>query len=253
MTAPRIVAAGGFVLAVLATGHVPAPEKFDLPPMGPPERYGSLLLDRVSTAHDIAGVGFSHALHRTRHTCRVCHFELGFAMERGATEITEAGNVAGEFCGACHDGERAFAHQEPHCVTCHSGTDGPPRRAFKRLKKLPRTKYGDRIDWVAALERGLIAPEHSVLDEHYEPISFERDLLLEADWTGIAPAVFSHDAHGAWLDCGDCHPDLFNVKKKATKHFNMRYNLEGKFCGACHLAVAFPMDDCVRCHPGMSK
>ena len=31
----------------------------------------------------------------------------------------------------------------------------------------------------------------------------------------------------------------------------MKYILEGKFCGVCHLNVAFPLDDCQRCHPDM--
>ena len=31
-----------------------------------------------------------HSLHRMRHTCRVCHFELDFAMRAGLSEITEA-------------------------------------------------------------------------------------------------------------------------------------------------------------------
>ena len=29
--------------------------------------------------------------------------------------------------------------------------------------------------------------------------------------------------------------------------------LNGEFCGVCHLTVAFPMDDCQRCHPGMKE
>jgi len=33
----------------------------------------------------------------------------------------------------------------------------------------------------------------------------------------------------------------------------MQYILETKFCGACHLTVAFPLDDCLRCHPGMGQ
>jgi c(7)-type cytochrome triheme protein len=51
-----------------------------------------------------------------------------------------------------------------------------------------------------------------------------------------------------WLDCNNCHPDNFNIKKKTTKHFSMERILKREFCGVCHLTVAFPMDDCKRCY-----
>jgi c(7)-type cytochrome triheme protein len=68
--------------------------------------------------------------------------------------------------------------------------------------------------------------------------------------TIIPPAVFPHKDHTVWLDCDNCHPDLFNIKKKGT-HFSMNELLNGNFCGVCHTKVAFPMDECKRCHPAM--
>lgn len=47
--------------------------------------------------------------------------------------------------------------------------------------------------------------------------------------------------------------DIFNIKKKTAKLFEMRYILEGKFCGVCHLDVAFPLDECELCHPGIRR
>lgn len=29
--------------------------------------------------------------------------------------------------------------------------------------------------------------------------------------------------------------------------------LKGEFCGVCHLSVAFPVNDCARCHPGLKE
>jgi hypothetical protein len=31
----------------------------------------------------------------------------------------------------------------------------------------------------------------------------------------------------------------------------MKHILDDKFCGACHMKVAFPIDDCKACHPSM--
>ena len=82
-------------------------------------------------------------------------------------------------------------------------------------------------------------------------MAYKKELDIPANWALIPPAAFPHDKHMQWLDCGDCHPGIFNVKVKSTMHFEMRYILEGKFCGVCHLNVAFPLHNCKRCHPGM--
>lgn len=48
--------------------------------------------------------------------CNDCHPKT-FAMKKGTAKIA-APHKAGEFCGTCHDGKKAFA-QEGNCVKCH--------------------------------------------------------------------------------------------------------------------------------------
>jgi c(7)-type cytochrome triheme protein len=237
--------------ALLLVPRTAAPGRFDLPPLPKPARFGNVVIDRHSEEHDTKAVVFRHWSHRIKYTCRVCHFELDFAMETNGSGIAEKANRQGRFCGACHDGDTAFGFDETTCPRCHTGSDGGSSRDFKALKKLPKAPFGNEIDWVQAVKDGLITPAQSVLEEDFEAIEYTKELLLEAEWTMISPAVFPHDAHQQWLDCANCHPDIFNIKKKTTEHFEMRYNLQGKFCGACHLRVAFPLDDCKRCHPSM--
>lgn len=222
---------------------------FKLPPLPKPWEYGNVTIDRLSGSQGQKPVTFSHWSHRRYYTCRVCHFELAFVMGVNETEITEKANRNGEYCGACHNGEIAFGHTEENCRTCHDGGKGPYRKLFQELADLPPARFGNEIDWVEALALGKIAPKNSLYDD-YEPVSYESEpLKLEAKWTGIPPAYFPHEEHQSWHDCADCHPDLFNIKKRTTEHFEMVYNLEGKFCGVCHLRVAFPFDDCKGCHP----
>ena len=242
-----------FVFAMAAFGVSAATKQFfELPALPDRSEYGNILIDRQTGKRSMPPVSFSHWSHRRYYTCRVCHFELDFAMEANATEITEHGNLQGEFCGACHNGELAFGHTKEYCAYCHNyGMDGSKKR-FEEVKNLPWARYGNEIDWVRALELGLIEPKQSILEKDFKPMEFTSKLELEADWGLIPGAEFPHDKHQQWLDCANCHPDIFNVKKKTTKHFDMQYNLEGKFCGACHLKVAFPMDDCRRCHPKMN-
>lgn len=232
---------------------LPAPaEFFNLPRLPSPERYGNILIDRLSTKKGVKPVTFSHALHRQRHTCRVCHSELEFNMKVNSTEITEPANVAGKYCGACHDGKSAFGQDQ--CKKCHNGDIGYGREELPALLRLPlaRSDYGDRINWVASLRKGAVAPRTYLKTESKEP-SFDRELSLEAEWVQFPPAIFPHKAHTEWLACDNCHPEIFNIKKRTTKHFSMPLILKGEFCGVCHLSVAFPMNDCKRCHPGYTS
>lgn len=228
-------------------------DAFPLPKLPPPARYGNILITRLTASSTHPPVSFSHWLHRRFYSCRVCHFELNFAMKTNATEITEAKNRKGEFCGACHNNKISFGINESTCRTCHTGDIGASDARFAELKDLPKAPYGDQINWVKAMKKGVVKPKQSVLDSAYEAIPFDKNLRLEPEWSGIATrAIFPHLKHTEWLDCADCHPDIFNIQKKGTKHFRMDYIVSGKFCGVCHLNVAFPVQDCKRCHPDLN-
>jgi len=238
------------IFAVALSASVVLAGVFDLPKPAPPDRYGTVLIDRLAASGESKAVVFSHWRHRARYSCRVCHFELDFQLEVNATEITEEDNRNGLFCGACHNGREAFSVNEAaRCASCHIGKIESEKSEFKKFSKgLPESPYGNQIDWVQA--EGILEPRYSLFRDE-QPMSFGKELLLEAQWFNIPPAVFSHDVHGRFLDCANCHPDVFNIKQKTTEHFEMRFILEKAFCGACHLSIAFPLDDCMRCHPGM--
>ncbi len=242
---------GGLVFLAAPSGSQGQP--WPLPPLPPADQYGNILINRTSEKNGVKPATFSHWIHRRKHTCRVCHFELEFNMKTNTTEITEAANRSGRFCGAggCHDGKAAFGHDKPDCEKCHNGDRGYGKEKFSELAAFPRAKFGNGINWVKALKEGRISPLNHLSVKPPDDISFHKTLVLEAEWSGIPPAVFPHAAHTQWLDCNNCHPDIFNIKKKTTKHFLMTRILAGEFCGVCHLAVAFPMNDCKRCHPKM--
>lgn len=230
---------------------------FNLPPLPPAGKYGDIVMDRAAMAHGEKAVVFSHWSHRSRFSCRVCHFELDFDFVAGETDITAEDLQNGEFCGACHDGERAFGITKKNCSKCHTGPAVDRNKQFMaladKLSKLPYREYGNGINWVMAQKQGLIKPKYSIFHPGEKPLPFSRDLVLNAEWNWVPPAVFSHSTHTAWLDCANCHPQIFNVKKKTTKHFRMEYILDKKFCGICHFSVALPIDDCVTCHPDMGN
>ena len=244
------------VLLLSALFRMPVAEAafFNLPQLPPSNEYGNVLINRTSTANNIKPVSFSHWRHRTKYTCRVCHSELEFNMKVNTTEITELANRKGKYCGACHNGKIAFRHNG-NCDKCHSGDISYGKEKFDVVfSKLPfaRTSFGDGINWVESFRLGVITPA-SYVKTKSQDLPFDKMLVLDSELKIIPPSIFPHKAHTMWLDCDSCHPDVFNIKKKTTQFFSMSYILKGQFCGVCHLNVAFPLDDCKRCHPGISE
>lgn len=242
-----VIFASFLVLSCLPEAYAQE-DRFKLPPLPPAEEYGNILISRNSIRNGVKPVAFSHWQHRTRYTCRVCHSELEFNMKANTTEITELGNRKKRYCGACHNGKISF-RPNGNCEKCHTGDKNSGNSKFSIFDQspFPRTSFGNNIDWVESMKRGLISPA-TYLKNKSEDMPFDKTLMLTADWNFIAPSVFSHKVHTQWLDCNNCHPDIFNIKKKSTENFSMAYILRGAFCGACHLKVAFPIHDCQRCH-----
>ncbi|HUJ73774.1 MAG TPA: cytochrome c3 family protein, partial [bacterium] len=65
-------------------------------------------------------VTFAHQIHLARGlTCSNCHPAL-FKMQEGGLALTMDKMAAGQFCGACHNGKRAFSVMDgDKCFTCH--------------------------------------------------------------------------------------------------------------------------------------
>lgn len=224
----------------------------NLPQPLPEEFYGNTLIDKVSTSNNVKAVVFPHWIHRVKFTCRVCHFEMEFSMEKNTTEISCARNKEGQFCGSCHNGKTSFAITEENCARCHTGDIYLFKDKYLAFKNSLKIKEKEKIDWNLLLEKKLISPKTYLNLNPSKDMEFDKTLELEAEFHIIPPAIFSHKTHRRWLDCNNCHPDIFNIKKKGT-HFLMSEILNKKYCGVCHTTVAFPMNECKRCHPKIKK
>ena len=100
-------------------------------------------------------------------------------------------------------------------------------------------------DWVAAFKEGIISPREAIEDKKPVP-PFNFDIEIPA--VGAMPdVVFPHFPHTYWLDCGNCHPSIF-VMKRGANPISMVKIVNGEFCGRCHGRVAFPISNCLRCH-----
>ena len=78
----------------------------------------------------VEAVIFEHKNHLDQGLeCDSCHDDL-FEMETGVAEgnddFTMASLYEGKYCGACHDGDMAFA-SNTRCTVCHIGVKGHNR------------------------------------------------------------------------------------------------------------------------------
>nr|MBF0221833.1 hypothetical protein [Desulfobulbaceae bacterium] len=227
---------------------------------GRPDRYGVLVMRGRTEKRGVDPVVFSHATHRVEYTCRVCHVELEFSMKKGESGITREDYLDGRFCGACHNGKIAFS-VEFACDRCHlskqklNAVYSSPEYE-KLAADLPRLTDGDKIDWVNAIKTSVIRPKNilSAGDEQTS-LPLPSNLYEPLKWYTNVSRIhvsFPHKEHIAWLDCSNCHPDVFKIESFGTEEFDKEKNLYGYYCGMCHMTVAFPMNSCSRCHPGLS-
>lgn len=123
------------------------------------------------------------------------------------------------------------------------GTLQEPRDA---LTVLPADTTGNQVLWVPALEEGYINPRTNVFPETSVNV-LDLDVIMKAT-SQMFYVRFPHKQHTEWLDCKQCHEEIFRSKAGATPFLNMFTILKGEKCGLCHGAVAFPLTECNRCH-----
>ena len=214
-----------------------------------PEEFGNILIDNNSSSKGLKPVVFPHWVHRMNYTCKVCHTDLGFQMKAGEDNITMKDIFQGKWCGTCHNGEIAF--KPLICKRCHSyGIDVPENKSStpeKYFSKLTRDPYGNGVNWVKSVIDGKSCPKGS-LDGKKKMFIFDKDVEFKMPESAPLPdVVFPHKNHTMFLHCSNCHPRVFKMKKGANK-MGMPNVFAGKYCGVCHERVAFPFEDCFRCH-----
>jgi c(7)-type cytochrome triheme protein len=258
----RLVALAAIFLALPVRGDEPGTHKRRTPP----QEFGRVVLQNQAKKGKMGPVVFDHWLHRAKYTCRLCHVDVGFAMKAGGTDLRAADNAAGMYCGACHNekskadgGGRIFtackvpapADAAP-CGRCHAA-NGEPKHEIQFAtftKDLPRGRFGNGIDWEVAEQKRLVKPIDFIegLSVKRPPLPVQKDFALSPKLAGMPEIIFSHAKHTVWSGCEGCHPEIFTGVKRGTTKYSMVEIFDGKYCGACHVSVAFPLLDCQRCH-----
>jgi c(7)-type cytochrome triheme protein len=237
--------------------------------MPAPQNYGLVIIDNFSYTAGIAPVRFDHWLHRAIYTCRLCHVDIGFAMEANGTKITADANSKGFYCGACHDGKRIYnkkksfasctavpakPEEQKRCVRCHFvGKKTEEKQEYDYdtfTAKFPKGNFGKLIDWEKAESERLIQPVDFLEGVSFQrnPLKAQKDFSIMSKSTWMPNIIFSHKKHVIWNGCEVCHPDIFPSVHKGGVKYSMLEISSGRYCGVCHNVVAFPLRDCDRCH-----
>lgn len=219
-------------------------------------QFGDVTMQQTSSESKNGPVVFRHWTHRDKFSCRLCHVDLEFAQVAGETEIYEEDNQAGRFCGACHNGKIAFTRKK--CTSCHAKDTRDIKQQAKQARKeffafqktMPRSMYGNKIDWMQAESKQLIILKDSLPGYSFPQqaqVSNMRDEPLDPSLPGLPNIIFSHSKHVTWNGCGMCHPTPFALENGKTG-ITMKEIIDGELCGRCHGTVAFPINDCSLCH-----
>ena len=129
------------------------------------------------------------------------------------------------------------------------------------LAALP-TDYAGGVDWVQAVDDGLITPRllsptggppalpfsldtlARVASEQPDLPVLSLDIDLVPEQRPFFSVRFPHASHTTWLGCASCHPDAGSMRTE-----KMDSIFAGESCGKCHGKVAFePEIACARCH-----
>jgi len=265
MSRSRRAALAAPALALALAAPLPARATRPIfPEPAPPEEFGRVILNAGSAAAGVPPVAFEHWKHRALFSCRLCHVDVGFAMQGGASQISRATNAAGLHCGACHDGKArgggkpvfaacsaAGPFDRQACGRCHDAQVASRRRAeYAEFSKGLPSYGGGYVDWDAAEARRLVVPQDFVEGVSFprDRLAIDRDVPIEPHGTWLGKVTFSHRRHATWNGCEVCHPEIFpNTRRDAVK-FTMADLQAGRYCGVCHRSVAFPLAQCRRCH-----
>ncbi len=121
----------------------------------------------------------------------------------------------------------------------------PPKIAYEGL---PTSEFGNHIDWVKALDDGLLNPRYDRVDPEVEPFIMDLDIVRPVK-ASVPDVVFPHKPHTQWLHCSNCHPKIF-IPQRGANQISMSAILLGQKCGVCHGKVSFPptTKSCTKCH-----
>jgi c(7)-type cytochrome triheme protein len=225
----------------------------------------------------IESVLFSHRDHVQKdNSCSACHsglFDMEALRAQKNKDFTMDSLYKGKYCGACHNGRKAFA-SDTQCARCHlgSGVPTPPKDtpAYKSSVTLGKGEQGVAFNHDTHVKKATCLSCHPSLFKPGEGAS----KIKMADhgqgkycftchdqkggkafaWSdcrlchaksipspqeaipfgkGEKAVAFRHESHQPKAGCKACHPQTFSFRKGTAK-IGFNDHLNGQSCFACH-------------------
>ncbi len=195
---------------------------------------------------------FEHKTHtmEAELECSSCHEEL-FAMQRGTAvkghKFTMKAMAEGQFCGACHDGDTAFA-TDTNCLACHIVSEEPMIWAEPTKSSFSHTAHiedfelecNDCHNQAFSMKKGT-----ATMNKDFTMASFKEGKYCGSCHNGddafdsstqceschfpptdkivftypVKSVVFDHNIHvkKEQLSCESCHKEVFVMKKGSVE------------------------------------
>jgi c(7)-type cytochrome triheme protein len=191
---------------------------------------------------------FDHKIHTMDAglECDSCHDDI-FSMQRGTAvnthKFTMKAMAEGEFCGACHDGDTAFA-TDTNCLACHSVSEEPIVWEEPTKSSFSHTSHvedmglacNDCHSGTFEMKKGAAAAKHDFTMAAFKEGKYcgachngddAFDAMTQCDSCHVAPTekivfnepvksvIFDHEIHvgKAELACESCHKEVFTMKQ----------------------------------------
>ena len=217
-------------------------------------------------------VNFSHYNHLDAlgKKCTLCHNKVFNIVRSKNPEFSMDDMRKGKSCGACHNGNKAFAVDDD-CSSCH------PTRDITFATEVGNTMFPHSVHTemysCGDCHTSIFTPDVTkstryTMSQMGEGVSCgachdgDTAFSVKEDCTSCHPtrditfkvedgdAMFPHSVHTEMYSCGDCHTGIFTPDVKKSTRYSMDQMSEGESCGACHDGdTAFSVEDaCDSCH-----
>ncbi len=137
---------------------------------------------------------FNHESH-ARLGCKECHTGI-FPMKKGTSRMTMDAIYQGRFCGACHDGKRAFPSSD--CGKCHA-MKGFKKQVVYKVESTGNVTFSHEF-------HTQIFPCDNCHPKVFEMKRTQKKMTMDAMYNAKY-CGFCHNGEKAFAatDCGKCH------------------------------------------------
>lgn len=240
----------------------------------------------------LESVIFTHQDHAQKDfSCITCHsglFEMKALNVQKNKDFTMDSLYKGKYCGACHNGKKAFA-SDTQCARCHVGSEARATQkdipSYKSSVVLGKGEKGVPFNHDSHIKKTECIACHSSLfkpgagmnkitmaDHGKDKFCFtchDRKGGEAFSWNNCAQChiqsisvpketlkfgkggkavKFKHESHQTKEGCQACHPKLFAFKKGVAK-IGFDDHIDRKSCFTCHAKKkGTAFYDCNRCH-----